>query len=106
MEESLMMISPGSLQQHISAINIRSDKFVRIHNRSINMGLRCEMNNRLGLLSQATDKRRVCNITANKPVARICLQGGKVLKVSGVGQFVQIDNGGGWVLLNKVPNKV
>ena len=81
------------LEKHEGAGNIRFNHRRRFIDTAVDVRLGGEMNDRLAPGHGRFDGGRVANIALDKFVLRIVRDGIEVLEISGVSQFVIVDDG-------------
>ena len=88
-------VATSSFQQYIGTDDIRFDKSRRPCNRAINMTLSCQMHHRIRSMSgkNTLHCRFITDIRVFKIIAIIFADFGKRLQVTGVGKFIDINNG-------------
>ena len=82
-------------KQRTGAKHIGTHKGTRIKNASVDMAFRSKVDYRIGPvhLEKMGNKFRVSNIALYKDVSRIIPEGKQIVRISRLGQLVQIDDG-------------
>lgn len=81
-------------QQRACTEYVGPHKRVGIDDGTIHMALRSEIDHRIGFvrMQQKLDQLRIADIAMHKKMVRIVPQGGKVIRIPGIGQLVEIDH--------------
>ena len=100
-------ICPRLFQQCKCAVDIRADEIIRPADRPVDVALRREMHDGIGLMlfKQRPDGIAIANVAVNERIARIGDNARQIARIPRVGQLVQIDDGSGFAL-HLLQNKV
>ena len=88
-------VGAGGFEEVEGADDVRLDELGGAVDGPVDMGLGGEVHDGAGLMlgEQARNQFGIPDIAADKGVAWISLEGGKVLEIAGVGELVEIDDG-------------
>jgi hypothetical protein len=86
----LVTVPPRRFEQDPRAVDIGLDERARIEQRAIDVRLGREVDDDVGVLRGAVDDLGVADIAANERVAGVALQVPDVLRITSVGEFIQI----------------
>src|SRR6266478_574324 len=92
-DESREFTCPGSFEQALRTENVGAKKGRSIFNAAVDMGFGGEIDKRVkAAFENIGDRFGIANVAANKVVTRVRGQVAQALRVSGVGQLVEIDD--------------
>ena len=88
-------IGARRFEQAEGTIDIGSDEITRAMNRTINVAFGCKMHDGAWtvLFQQRGYQRAIADITLHKDMTGIAGQGGKIGRITGIGQLIQVDHG-------------
>ena len=89
-----LQVRARRVEQRLGAEDVRAQERRRVVDRAVDVGLGGEVDEgrRAVLGEQARHQRRVADVAADELVAGVAGEAGQVLRVSGVGQRVEIDD--------------
>ena len=93
-------------EQRVGAEDVGLDERPRLHQRAVDVSLRREVHDVVGLRHQLTDERSVADVAVHEAIAGVVLDVAEVVGIAGVGELVEVDDAGVGVLAEEAEDEV